>query len=119
MGEGYEVVTDALRAEGKRWQKFSDEASKVEQAMAGLSLEQSSFEALTAATIAGFAFSGMTSPTEGLATQYSRISHIFRTRVAAAAGEFDEIAKALAKVAHAYDQNEDHLKADLDLNKYI
>jgi hypothetical protein len=95
------VVTDAVRAEARKWRQLSDQVAPVKQAVDGLTLAQSAFfigdanAALHAEVYAGF-------------------QRFLATVIGGAVTEFEQLGGALDKVADAYDNADAVVDLNLD-----
>jgi hypothetical protein len=96
------VVTEAVRAEARKWKKLSDQAAPVKVAADGLTLAQTAF-------FIGDANAAIH------AQVYASFQGFMANILSGAVTEFEQLGGALDKVADAYD-NADAL-VDLNLDK--
>jgi len=89
-----EVVTDALRAEAKKWLALSDEMEKVEANVGRLNLDTSAFWCGDGISIAA-------------APVYAGFQQFVQARCGEGKTEFEEIAAALQRAADAYDGSDE------------
>lgn len=96
-----EVITDALRDEGKKWLAMSDSIAAVKTAAEQLHLEPSAFFIGDASVVLH-------------AVSY-RDFHTFMVRIlSGAVTEFDQIGAALRRIADEYDRADEVVSLDLD-----
>ncbi|MFD6262685.1 hypothetical protein ACFWFK_16255 [Micromonospora chalcea] len=96
-----EVITDALRDEGKKWLAMSDSIAEVKTAAEQLHLEPSAFFIGDASVV--------------LHTVSYRDFHTFMVRILnGAVTEFDQIGAALRRIADEYDRADEVISLDLD-----
>ncbi|MEV4691340.1 hypothetical protein AB0K27_09490 [Micromonospora echinospora] len=96
-----EVITDALRDEGKKWLAMSDSIAAVKTAAEQLHLEPSAFFIGDASLVLH-------------AVSY-RDFHTFMVRILnGAVTEFDQIGAALRRIADEYDRADEVISLDLD-----
>ncbi|MGV9764761.1 hypothetical protein [Micromonospora tulbaghiae] len=96
-----EVITDALRDEGKKWLAMSDSIAAVKTAAEQLHLEPSAFFIGDASVI--------------LHAGSYRDFHTFMVRILnGAVTEFDQIGAALRRIADEYDRADEVVSLDLD-----
>lgn len=96
-----EVITDALRDEGKKWLAMSDSIAEVKTAAEQLHLEPSAFFIGDASVV--------------LHAGSYRDFHTFMVRILnGAVTEFDQIGAALRRIADEYDRADEVVSLDLD-----
>ncbi|MEU0962639.1 hypothetical protein ACIBSS_30850 [Micromonospora aurantiaca] len=96
-----EVITDALRDEGKKWLAMSDSIAEVKTAAEQLHLEPSTFFIGDASVV--------------LHAGSYRDFHTFMVRILnGAVTEFDQIGAALRRIADEYDRADEVISLDLD-----
>ncbi|MFF0876501.1 MULTISPECIES: hypothetical protein [Micromonospora] len=96
-----EVITDALRDEGKKWLAMSDSIAAVKTAAEQLHLEPSAFFIGDASVV--------------LHAGSYRDFHTFMVRILnGAVTEFDQIGAALRRIADEYDRADEVISLDLD-----
>ena len=96
-----EVITDALRDEGKKWLAMSDSIAEVKTAAEQLHLEPSAFFIGDASVV--------------LHAGSYRDFHTFMVRILnGAVTEFDQIGAALRGIADEYDRADEVISLDLD-----
>ncbi|MGX1612691.1 hypothetical protein ACWIF8_02225 [Micromonospora chalcea] len=96
-----EVITDALRDEGKKWLAMSDSIAEVKTAAEQLHLEPSAFFIGDASVV--------------LHAGSYRDFHSFMVRILnGAVTEFDQIGAALRRIADEYDRADEVISLDLD-----
>ncbi|MEU4593696.1 MULTISPECIES: hypothetical protein [Micromonospora] len=96
-----EVITDALRDEGKKWLAMSDSIAEVKTAAEQLHLEPSAFFIGDASVV--------------LHAGSYRDFHTFMVRILnGAVTEFDQIGAALRRIADEYDRADEVTSLDLD-----
>ncbi|NED50942.1 hypothetical protein G3I24_08465 [Micromonospora aurantiaca] len=96
-----EVITDALRDEGKKWLAMSDSIAEVKTAADQLHLEPSAFFIGDASVV--------------LHAGSYRDFHSFMVRILnGAVTEFDQIGAALRRIADEYDRADEVISLDLD-----
>ncbi|MBC9006780.1 MULTISPECIES: hypothetical protein [Micromonospora] len=96
-----EVITDALRDEGKKWLAMSDSIAEVKTAAEQLHLEPSAFFIGDASVV--------------LHAGSYRDFHTFMVRILnGAVTEFDQIGAALRRIADEYDRADEVISLDLD-----
>ena len=96
-----EVITDALRDEGKKWLAMSDSIAEVKTAAEQLHLEPSAFFIGDASVV--------------LHAGAYRDFHTFMVRIFnGAVTEFDQIGAALRRIADEYDRADEVISLDLD-----
>ena len=96
-----EVITDALRAEGKKWLAMSDSIAAVKTAAEQLHLEPSAFFIGDASVV--------------LHAGSYRDFHTFMVRILnGAVTEFDQIGATLRRTADEYDRADEVISLDLD-----
>jgi hypothetical protein len=100
------VVTDALRAEAKRWQTLSDELAKIQQAADQLDLAITAFFALDESALFG-ALAVLQPEAAAHSRTYNDFQGSMTGLLGTGATEFDEMATALVKIANAYDASEE------------
>jgi uncharacterized protein YukE len=96
------VITESVRDEAKKWRRLADQMEPIKQAVQSLTLDPSAF------------FIGDANVFEHH-NAYSGYRAFMERVVTGAAVEFEQIGRALDKIADAYD-NADKVVA-LDLNK--
>ncbi|MFI7336211.1 hypothetical protein [Micromonospora aurantiaca (nom. illeg.)] len=96
-----EVITDALRDEGKKWLAMSDSIAAVKTAAEQLHLEPSAFFIGDASVV--------------LHAGSYRDFHTFMVRILnGAVTEFDQIGATLRRIADEYDRADEVISLDLD-----
>jgi hypothetical protein len=96
------VVTRALEDEAKKWRQLADRMEPIQQTVAGLDLSASAF-------FIGDANAGMHS------AAYNGYQSFMETILGGAVTEFNQLARALDRIAAAYDRADKLVS--LDLNK--
>lgn len=107
---GYKVVTDALRTEAKWWDTRADNMNKVVTAVQGTKLGVTAFFTGDPITL------GLSNATGIPESQsYETFRSWFETTLRDAAGQFQDLAVVLRRIAHDYDEAEKVV--EIDLNK--
>ncbi|HEX5596380.1 MAG TPA: hypothetical protein VFX61_10235 [Micromonosporaceae bacterium] len=95
------VITDALRAEGRKWRQLSDQMATVKAAAEGLELSPSAF-------FIGDLNVGLHS------TSYDNFQSFMVHILSGAVTEFDQLGGSLYKAADAYDNADEVIALDLN-----